>query len=107
VVSPSLYSSSLNALIELDDNAFILTADFAEFRQPISFDNTTNSAATRTNLGIPLAALTNTNSANFQAAVFATNTTPTNAGNFNTHAAWMEVTVQTKWKQCQLSYSIV
>jgi hypothetical protein len=39
--------------------------------------------------------LTNTNSANFQAAVFATNTTPTNAGNFNTHAAWMEVTVQT------------
>jgi hypothetical protein len=95
VVSPSLYSSSLNALIELDDNAFILTADFAEFRQPISFDNTTNSAATRTNLGIPLAALTNTNSANFQAAVFATNTTPTNAGNFNTHAAWMEVTVQT------------
>jgi hypothetical protein len=49
----------------------------------------------RTNLGLPLAALTNTNSANFQAAVFATNTTPTNAGNFNTHAAWMEVTVQT------------
>ena len=51
VVSPNLYSSSLNALIELDDNAFILTADTAEFRQPISFDNTTNAATTRTNLG--------------------------------------------------------
>jgi hypothetical protein len=52
VVSPNLYSSSLNALIELDDNAFILTADTAEFRQPISFDNTTNAATTRTNLGL-------------------------------------------------------
>ena len=49
----------------------------------------------REDLGIPLAALTNTNNANFQAAVFATNTTPTNGGTFNSHAAWMEVTVQT------------
>jgi hypothetical protein len=52
-------------------------------------------AQTRTNLGIPLSALTNTNNANFQAAVFATNSNPTNAGNFNNHVAWMEVTVQT------------
>ena len=54
----------------------------------------------RTNLGIPLPALTNTNNANFQAAVFATNTIPTNSANvnsigFNTAVAWMEVTVST------------
>jgi hypothetical protein len=100
VVSPNLYSSSLNALIELDDNAFILTADTAEFRQPISFDNTTNSAATRTNLGLGLPALTNTNNANFQAAIFNTNSTPTNGANvntvnFNTAIHWMEVNVVT------------
>ena len=68
------------------------------FIEPIYFagTNTANDAATsRTNLGIPLAALTNTNNANFQAAVFATNSNPTNAGNFNNHVAWMEVTVQT------------
>ena len=69
VVSPNLYSSSLNALIELDDNAFVLTADTAEFRQPISFDNTTNSAATRTNLGLGLPALTNTDVTNFRTAI--------------------------------------
>jgi hypothetical protein len=54
----------------------------------------------RTNLGIPLAALTNTNSANFQAAIFNTNSTPTNganvnAVNFNTAIHWMEVNVVT------------
>ena len=68
------------------------------FTEPIYFSGTNgvgHAAESRTNLGLPLAALTNTNNANFQAAVFATNTTPTNAGNFNTHAAWMEVTVQT------------
>ena len=68
------------------------------FVEPIYFSGTNaagHAAESRTNLGLPLAALTNTNNANFQAAVFATNTTPTNAGNFNTHAAWMEVTVQT------------
>jgi hypothetical protein len=60
------------------------------------FESTALSAGeSRTNLGLPLPALTNTNNANFQAAVFATNSNPTNAGNFNTHAAWMEVTVQT------------
>jgi hypothetical protein len=62
---------------------------------PIEFANTTNAATTRTNLGLPLPALTNTNNANFQAAVFATNSNPTNAGNFNNHVAWMDVTIQT------------
>ena len=68
------------------------------FIEPIYFSGTNaagHAAESRTNLGLPLAALTNTNNANFQAAVFATNTTPTNAANFNSHAAWMEVTVQT------------
>jgi hypothetical protein len=60
-----------------------------------STNNTNGAAITRTNLGIPLPALTNTNNANFQAAVFATNSNPTNGGNFNNHVAWMEVTVQT------------
>ena len=55
---------------------------------------------TRTNLGLRLPALTNTNNANFQAAVFATNAIPTNSANvnsigFNTAVAWMEVTVST------------
>jgi hypothetical protein len=54
-----------------------------------------NIATTRTNLGLGLPALTNTNNANFQAAVFATNSNPTNAGNFNNHVAWMDVTIQT------------
>ena len=49
----------------------------------------------REDLGLPLPALTNTNNANFQAAVFATNSNPTNGGSFNSHVAWMEVTVQT------------
>ena len=68
------------------------------FVEPIYFSGTNaagHAAESRTNLGIPLTALTNTNNANFQAAVFATNTTPTNGGTFNSHAAWMEVTVQT------------
>ena len=71
-----------------------------EFYAPILFDNTTNAAQTRANLGIPLTALTNTNNAEFQAAVFNTNTAPTNTANvngvgFNTAIGWMEVTVQT------------
>jgi hypothetical protein len=59
-----------------------------------------NDSTVRANLGLPLPALTNTNNANFQAAVFATNTIPTNSANvnsigFNTAVAWMEVTVST------------
>jgi hypothetical protein len=67
------------------------------FYRPIIFgaDSASNAATSRTNLGIPLPALTNTNNANFQAAVFATNSNPTNAGNFNNHVAWMDVTIQT------------
>jgi hypothetical protein len=66
--------------------------------EPIYFAGTnteSDKAVSRTNLGLGLPALTNTNNANFQAAVFATNSNPTNAGNFNNHVAWMDVTIQT------------
>jgi hypothetical protein len=50
-------------------------------------------ATTRSNLGLPLAALTNTNAANFQGAIFAaTNAAPTNTTNVN---AWINLNVGT------------
>jgi|694.fasta_scaffold03885_11 hypothetical protein len=60
----------------------------------------TNAALTRTNLGLPLPALTNTSNTNFQAAIFTTNSIPTNSANvnainFNTAVAWMGITVVT------------
>jgi hypothetical protein len=66
----------------------------------ISFHSAEDQDRWRTNLGLGLPALTNTNNANFQAAVFATNAAPTNTANvntvgFNTAVAWMEVTVST------------
>ena len=66
--------------------------------EPIQFSGTNasnNIAATRTNLGLPLTALTNSNTTNFQAAVFQTNTAPVSGGTFGAHAAWMEVNVIT------------
>ena len=60
----------------------------------------TNADLTRTNLGIPLPALTNTSNTNFQAAIFTTNSIPTNSANvnainFNTAVAWVGITVVT------------
>ena len=69
VVAPYFQSTSSNAIIELDDNQFILTAAQAEFRQPIFFNNTTNASTTRTNLGLGATWLTNTNVTNFRTAV--------------------------------------
>ena len=68
------------------------------FTEPIYFSGTNgvgHAAESRTNLGLPLAALTNSNTTNFQAAVFQTNTAPVSGGTFNAHAAWMEVNVIT------------
>ena len=78
-------------------------ADNISYTEPIYFSGTNAAlyaAASRTNLGIPLAALTNTNNADFQAAIFSTNSVPTNAANvnavnFNTAIHWMEVNVVT------------
>jgi len=78
-----------NAVWLTDSNSFL------EVVQGINFSTPSASSATRTNLGIPLAALTNTNNAKFQEAIFTTNAAPTNAGNFGNHAAWMGVNIVT------------
>jgi hypothetical protein len=73
------------------------------FVEPVYFSGTNaagHAAESRTNLGLPLPALTNTNNANFQAAIFNTNSAPTNSANvntvnFNTAIHWMEVNVVT------------
>lgn len=64
------------------------------FVEPIKFTDGNlefNKATSRTNLGIPLAALTNTNNASFQRAVFQTNTTPASAANLSDVKAWLEI----------------
>jgi len=62
------------------------------FHRAIEVENTTNQAVTRTNLGLPLAALTNTSVTNFQKAIFYTNAAPSNiGGNLGTIAAWIEI----------------
>jgi hypothetical protein len=67
------------------------------FVEPIRFADINieeNRAISRTNFRLGLPALTNTNNANFQAAVFSTNTTPAGSA-FNNIVAWMEVNVFT------------
>jgi hypothetical protein len=44
---------------------FYISTNTIRAELPISFNNTTNAAETRTNLGLPLPALTNTNAENF------------------------------------------
>jgi hypothetical protein len=61
----------------------------------ISFIGTNLASTFRSDIGLPLAALTNTNAAGFQQAIFTTNAAPTNAGNFGSHAAWMGVNIVT------------
>jgi len=73
---------------------FTADINMVETALPIEFAN--NSApATRSNLGLPLAALTNTNNATFQQAVFTTNTTPAAAANLGDVKAWLEISVVT------------
>jgi hypothetical protein len=74
------------------DNESVLT--IPSDTDPVVINNQWNDSAVRSNLGLPLPALTNTNNANFQAAVFNTNTTPAGSA-FNTIVAWMEVHVFT------------
>lgn len=66
--------------------------------EPIRFTDgniEANKAASRTNLGLGLHALTNTNTTNFQAAIFNTNTNVSNGGSFASLVTWMEVNVIT------------
>lgn len=66
--------------------------------EPIRFTDgniEANKAESRTNLGLGLHALTNTNTTNFQAAIFNTNTNVSNGGSFASLVTWMEVNVIT------------
>jgi hypothetical protein len=98
-LSDSLIINGTNAQLIAGTNVSV-RLDGASGLQFLGTSASTLSAITRTNLGLGLTALTNTNNANFQAAVFSTNTAPTNSANvntvnFNTAVAWMEVTVST------------
>lgn len=67
------------------------------FVEPVQFSGTNvaaNVAASRTNLELGWSALTNTNNAKFQEAIFTTNE-PTNAGTFGAHVTWMAVSIVT------------
>jgi hypothetical protein len=90
-----IQSSTTNTYLEFDDDNLIIVANLIELRAPLFFNNSTNAAATRTNFGLPLAALTNTNNATFQEAVFTTNSAPTNGGNFGDRVGWMGVSMVT------------
>jgi hypothetical protein len=86
-----------NDRIELETKLFI-GGDWTFDDGAINVSGETNKAITRTNLGLPLPALTNTSNVTFQAAVFATNAAPTNTANvngvgFNTAVRWMEITL--------------
>jgi hypothetical protein len=76
----------------LSNNVAFFTATNVTFYQAMAFNGT--AGASRTNLGIPYTALTNTNSTNFQSAIFQTNTTPSGTS-YASLVAWMEVNVIT------------
>ena len=86
-------------LIELETRLF-LGGTWTFDSGPIDISGASNKAITRTNLGLGLPALTNTNNATFQEAIFTTNAPPTNSAhvnaiNFNTAVAWMAVNIVT------------
>ena len=67
---------TLKALLGFDTNSILTIRGLALTELPIYFDGTNNAAQTRTNLGLGLPVLTNTNNANFLAALFGSNTNP-------------------------------
>jgi hypothetical protein len=97
----NLSDNSENIRLSWGNNTNGVDVDLLRTKGPIEFtggEAATNAAETRTNLGIPLAALTNTSNVTFQSAVFTTNAAPTNTANvnsvgFNTAVKWMEVTL--------------
>jgi hypothetical protein len=54
----------------------LFNANRITFYEPLTFNNTTNAATTRTNLSLGWSALTNNSSSSFQAALFGSNTNP-------------------------------
>jgi hypothetical protein len=100
LITLSRFDEAVKFIRESGQWDFYHNISYVEAIQFSGTNASNNIAASRTNLGLPLTALTNSNNANFQAAVFATNTIPTNSANansigFNTAVAWMEVTVST------------
>lgn len=93
----SNYAESVKFIREAGQWTFYHNISYVE---PIRFTDGNiedNRAISRTNLGLGLTALTNTNTTNFQVAIFSTNTAPTNTGNmtFGSAAAWMEINIHT------------
>jgi hypothetical protein len=77
--------------LQLEENGNVKWGTFVRFNvssmqffQPFSFDNTTNAATTRTNLGLPLPALTNTSNVTaMRALAGSTNTNQPYSGTFD------------------------
>jgi len=91
----SNYAESVKFIREDGQWTFYHNISFVE---PVRFTDGNielNKAESRTNLGLGYHALTNTNSTNFQASVFVTNSNPSSAAQFGDRAAWMEVNIIT------------
>jgi hypothetical protein len=83
------YSATNGAGLDFQNTTFIdgggnIVFDYsfnntAQFHKPISFNNTTNAAATRTNVGLPLPALTNTSNVTMMRALAGSTNTNTPA----------------------------
>jgi len=94
LIAISNYNETVNFMFEQGAWSF---AENPSFVAPVFFSGTNasvNAAQSRTNLGLGLTALTNTNTTNFQSAVFQTNTTPSGTS-YASLVAWMEVNVIT------------
>ena len=76
-------------------NGVFFIYDQDEINDIFFFDNPADKAVARTNLGLPLTALTNTNNASFQRAIFQTNTAPSAGANLGDAKAWIEISVVT------------
>jgi hypothetical protein len=94
LITLSKFDEAVKFIRETGQWDFYHNISYVEAIQFSGTNASNNIAATRTNLGLGLPALTNSNTTNFQAAVFQTNTTPAGAA-FNNHVAWMEVNVIT------------
>jgi hypothetical protein len=94
LITLSRFDEAVKFIRESGQWNFYHNISYVEAIQFSGTNTSNNIAVTRTNLGLPLPALTNSNTTNFQAAVFQTNTTPAGAA-FNTIVAWMEVNVFT------------
>ena len=96
----SNYAESVKFIHEAGQWTFYHNISFVEAIRFADGNIELNKAQSRTNLGLGFSALTNTNTTNFQVAIFNTNSAPTNSANvngisFNSAVAWLEVNVHT------------